>query len=46
MDITALFKLSYGLYVVSAKSGDKLNGQIANTAMQVSADPPPTYGLS
>lgn len=40
MDITALFQLSYGLYVVSAKSGDKLNGQIANTAMQVSAEPP------
>lgn len=40
MDITALFKLSYGLYIVSAKSGDKLNGQLINTAMQISAEPP------
>lgn len=39
MDITTLFKLSYGLYVVSSKKGDKFNGQIANTVMQVTAEP-------
>jgi len=39
MDITTLFKLSYGLYVVSSKIGDKLNGQISNTVMQVTAEP-------
>ncbi len=40
MDIKAFFKLSYGLYVIGSKSGDKLNGYIANTAFQVTADPP------
>jgi flavin reductase (DIM6/NTAB) family NADH-FMN oxidoreductase RutF/rubredoxin len=39
MDITTLFKLSYGLYIVSSKNGDKHNGQIANTVMQVTAEP-------
>jgi flavin reductase (DIM6/NTAB) family NADH-FMN oxidoreductase RutF/rubredoxin len=32
--------LSYGLYVVTAASEGKANGQIANTVMQVCADPP------
>lgn len=39
MQIEAFFKLSYGLYVVSTKSGDKLNGYIANTVFQVTAEP-------
>ncbi len=40
MDIKAFFKLSYGLYVISSKYGDKLNGYVANTAFQVTAEPP------
>ncbi|MCD6179072.1 MAG: flavin reductase [Bacteroidales bacterium] len=39
MQIEAFFKLSYGLYVVSTKSKDKLNGYIANTVFQVTAEP-------
>jgi len=35
----ALFKLSYGLYVVGAKSGEKVNAQVANTVFQITSDP-------
>ncbi|RLF94952.1 High molecular weight rubredoxin [Thermococci archaeon] len=40
MNPKALHKISYGLYVVSSKKGDSINGQIANTVFQVCADPP------
>jgi len=40
MNIKALHKLSYGLYVVSSKKGDKFNGQIANTVFQITSEPP------
>ena len=40
MNLKALYKLGYGLYVVCSKKGDKLNGQIANTVFQVCAEPP------
>jgi flavin reductase (DIM6/NTAB) family NADH-FMN oxidoreductase RutF/rubredoxin len=33
-------KISYGLYIVSSKKGDKFNGQIADCIMQITADPP------
>lgn len=39
MDPFALYKISYGLYIVSSIKGDILNGQIANTVTQVTADP-------
>ncbi len=39
MNPVALYKISYGLYIISSKSGDKLNGQIANTVNQVTASP-------
>lgn len=39
MDISALFTLSYGLYVVGTRSGDKLNGQISNTVFQITDQP-------
>jgi len=39
MDPKALWKLSYGMYVVCSRLGDKRNGQIANTAVQVASDP-------
>jgi ferric-chelate reductase [NAD(P)H] len=34
-----LFKLTYGMYVVTAELNGKLNGQIATTVMQVTNDP-------
>ncbi len=39
MNTKAMFKLSYGLYVCTAKRGDKLNGCIINTAIQVASEP-------
>jgi flavin reductase (DIM6/NTAB) family NADH-FMN oxidoreductase RutF/rubredoxin len=39
MNIEAFFKISYGLYVVSSKSGSKMNGYISNTVFQVTAEP-------
>lgn len=39
MDMTAMFKLTYGLFVVTAKDGEKDNGCITNTAAQVTSDP-------
>lgn len=39
MNTKALYKISYGLYIISSKKGDKINGQIANTAFQISNDP-------
>ena len=39
MDMNALFKLSYGLYVLTAREGDKDNGCIINTCMQLTSTP-------
>ena len=40
MNLKAIQKLCYGLYVISSKRSDKINGQIANTAFQITSDPP------
>ncbi len=40
MNIKAFFKLTYGLYVITAKDENNLSGYIANTAFQVTAEPP------
>ncbi len=40
MDPKALYKIGYGMYVIGAHKGDKLNAQIANTVFQISSDPP------
>ncbi len=40
MNLKALYSLSYGLYVISSKDGDRINGQIANTVFQISSEPP------
>jgi flavin reductase (DIM6/NTAB) family NADH-FMN oxidoreductase RutF/rubredoxin len=40
MDLTALFKLSYGVYAICSKKGDKINGQTANAVMQITSEPP------
>lgn len=39
MDIKAMYKLSYGLFVLTAREGDKDNGCIVNTAIQVTVSP-------
>ena len=39
MNTKAMYALSYGLFVVSTKVGDKDNGCITNTAIQVTSDP-------
>jgi rubredoxin/flavin reductase (DIM6/NTAB) family NADH-FMN oxidoreductase RutF len=39
MDMIPLFTVTYGLYVVSTSHKGKLNGQISNTAFQITADP-------
>lgn len=36
----ALWTISYGMYVVTARAGGRANGQIANTVFQVTAEPP------
>ena len=40
MNLKALHTISYGLYVIGSRKGDRLNGQIANTVIQVSSQPP------
>ena len=40
MNTKALYKLGYGLYVVSSIKGNKINGQIANTVFQITSEPP------
>jgi flavin reductase (DIM6/NTAB) family NADH-FMN oxidoreductase RutF len=39
MDAKAMFKLGYGLYILTAKEGEKDNGCIINTAVQVTYNP-------
>jgi flavin reductase (DIM6/NTAB) family NADH-FMN oxidoreductase RutF len=40
MNLKALQTISYGLYIISSKKGEKFNGQIANTVFQITAQPP------
>ena len=40
MNTKALYKLGYGMYVVSSKKGEKINAQIANTVFQITSEPP------
>ena len=39
MDIKAMYKLSYGLFVLTAREADKDNGCIINTAIQAALSP-------
>ena len=39
MNTKALHYISYGLYLVASNKGDRLNGQIANTVIQVCSEP-------
>ena len=38
-DRRAFRDLSYGLYIITSLDGDRLNGQIVNTVIQVTSDP-------
>lgn len=40
MDPKALYQITYGMYIVTAIKGEGHNGQTANTAFQISNDPP------
>jgi ferric-chelate reductase [NAD(P)H] len=40
MDPKALHKIEYGMYIIGAHKGDKLNAQVANTVFQVTSEPP------
>jgi len=39
MNLKALQKINYGMYIVGSKKNDKLNGQVANTVFQVTSEP-------
>ena len=39
MDKNALFKISYGMYIITSKFQEKINGQIANTLFQITSEP-------
>ncbi len=40
MNTKALHLISYGMYVICSKKGDRINGQTGNTLTQVSSEPP------
>jgi flavin reductase (DIM6/NTAB) family NADH-FMN oxidoreductase RutF len=39
LDLESLFKLNYGMSIVSSKKGDKFNGCIVNTVFQLTPEP-------
>ena len=39
MDKKAMYKLTYGLFILTAKEGEKDNGCIVNTVTQVTTEP-------
>jgi ferric-chelate reductase [NAD(P)H] len=40
MNLNALYKIGYGMYIIGSIKGEKLNAQIANTVFQISSEPP------
>lgn len=40
MNLKAIQKICYGMYIIGSKKEGKLNGQIANTAFQITSEPP------
>ena len=40
MNPKALFAIGYGMYVITSKKGERINGQIANAVFQISSVPP------
>jgi len=45
MDSKALRKISYGLYIVTSRKGDKINGQTVDVVFQVTSPPSPTIAI-
>jgi len=39
LNLKALYNITYGLYVITGRKGEQLNGQIANTVFQISNQP-------
>lgn len=39
MDPHVLHNISYGMYIISSNDGDRLNGQIANSVIQITSEP-------
>ena len=39
MDKKAMYKLTYGLFILTAREGEKDNGCIVNTVTQVTTEP-------
>ncbi len=39
INFEAFFKITYGLYIVSSRLNDKLNGFISNSVVQITAEP-------
>jgi flavin reductase (DIM6/NTAB) family NADH-FMN oxidoreductase RutF/rubredoxin len=39
MDPKALYKIGYGLYIIGARKGEKMNAQVANTIFQITSEP-------
>ncbi len=40
MNLKAVQKICYGVYIIASQKDGKINGQIANTAFQITSDPP------
>lgn len=40
MELNALHKIGYGMYIIGSHKGNRLNGQIANTLFQITSEPP------
>ena len=40
MNTKALHQISYGMYVIGSRKGDRINGQTCNTVIQVCSEPP------
>lgn len=40
VDYNVFRDVSYGLYIVSSRAGDRINGQVVNTVIQVTSNPP------
>lgn len=47
MNLNAFFKITYGVYIITSRLEDKLNGMVATTVCQVTAEPVQmTLGIS
>lgn len=40
MDRGPLHRLTYGMYIVTAREGNRINGQLSNTVFQAASEPP------